>query len=823
MHSSIRWLCLLASATLLSAAEVDFSRDVLPILSDKCFHCHGPDEAERKGGLRLDTEDGAFRKADPVIIRGESSASELIRRIIASDEDELMPPADSNRKLSSAQKEILKRWIDEGAKWGKHWAFVKPEKPTPPTSKDAWVQNDIDRFVLARLLKQGIRPLGEADRRTLIRRVTLDLIGLPPTAEEIAAFVRDKSPKAFEKVVDRLLKSPHFGERMAWDWLDIARYADTNGYQGDRTRTMWPWRDWVVAAFNSNMPYDRFTVEQLAGDMIPDATLEQKIASGFNRNHMINGEGGRIAEENRVEYVFDQVETTSTTWLGLTMTCSRCHDHKYDPIYLDDYYGLFDIFNRSPVSGGGGNAQTPPIVEVFKDAERKKLSEMGAEISRIGKQVDELEMKLFPRAKGKPASDSEKAAKLSGNIKNELKRTAARRNRRRFGEFKNAFRKSEPEYVKLIEQLEKAMASRESFSGSLPRVMVMQDSKPRDTFVLERGTYNKPGRKVKAQLIGSLHPAPKDAPINRLTMAKWIVDPANPLTARVTVNRFWQMLFGAGLVRSPEDFGVQGQKPTHPQLLDWLAIDFLETGWDLKHLLKQIVMSATYRQSTKAGADAYANDPDNRLLARGARFRIPSWMIRDQALAISGLLNRKSGGPSVNSYQPEGIWAEATFGKIRYRQDTGDKLYRRSLYLFWRRIVGPTTFFDVAKRQTCEVKPPRTNTPLHALVTMNDITYVEAARAFATRVMNSSGSDRRRIRTAFIESTGRSPKGAELNLLLAKLKQLQQTYQADSAAAEKLTSVGVSARDKNLPVTELAAYTALCNLILNLDEVVTKE
>ena len=734
-----------------------------------------------------------------------------------------MPPADSNRSLSTAQKDILKRWIDEGAKWGKHWAFVKPVKPKPPTNQDKWLRNDIDRFVLARLLERGIRPLGEADRRTLIRRVTLDLIGLPPTAEEIQAFVRDKSAKAFEKVVERLLKSPHFGERMAWDWLDIARYADTNGYQGDRTRTMWPWRDWVVNAFNANMPYDQFTVEQLAGDMLPDATLAQKIATGFNRNHMINGEGGRIAEENRVEYIFDQVETTATTWLGLTMTCSRCHDHKYDPIYLDDYYGLYDIFNRTPVSGGGGSSQMPPIVEVFSDVERKKLSEMGAAISRIGKEVDELELTMFPRPKGKTAAESEKAAKLSGNIKGELKKPAGRRNRRRFGEFKNAFKKSAPDYVKLIEKLEKAMASRESYSGRLPRVMVMQDTKPRETFVLERGTYNKPGRKVQAQLVGSLHPAPKDAQVNRLTMAKWIVDTENPLTARVTVNRFWQMLFGAGLVRTPEDFGVQGQKPTHPELLDWLAVDFVESGWDLKRLLKMIVMSATYRQSTKAGSDAYAKDPDNRLLARGARFRLPSWMIRDQALAISGLLNRAAGGRSVNSYQPEGIWAEATFGKIKYKQDTGDKLYRRSLYLFWRRIVGPTMFFDVAKRQTCEVKPPRTNTPLHALVTMNDVTYVEAARVFAERVIRSSGSERKRVRTAFIEATGRSPRGVEMNVLLAKLGELRETYKADPESAKKLVSVGDSKHDEKLPVEDVAAYAGLCNLILNLDEVITKE
>ncbi|MGB0579223.1 MAG: PSD1 and planctomycete cytochrome C domain-containing protein [Limisphaerales bacterium] len=815
-------LSTLLAVVSLDAASIDFSRDVLPILSDKCFHCHGPDEAQRKAKLRLDTEAGVLREQDRVIVPGKSSESEFVRRVFATDDD-LMPPVDSNRKLSAAEKETLKRWIDEGAKWGRHWAFVKPLRPNSPATEDKWVRNDIDQFVLARLEKEGMRPMAEADQRTLIRRVTLDLTGLPPTRGEIQEFVSDKSPNAFVKVVERLLKSPHFGERMAWDWLDIARYADTNGYQGDRTRTMWPWRDWVVAAFNLNMPYDQFTVEQLAGDMLPAATVEQKIATGFNRNHMINGEGGRIAEENRVEYIFDQVETTATTWLGLTMTCSRCHDHKYDPIYLDDYYGLFDIFNRTPVNGAGGNAQMPPIVEAFSDAERKKLGEMGAAIGRIGKEVDEFELALFPRPKGKAAAASEKAAKLSGNIKGELKKTAARRNRRRLGEFKNAFKKSEPIYVELITKLEKAMASRESFSGNLPRVMVMQDTKPRETFVLERGTYNKPGRKVKAQLIGSLHPAPKDAPVNRLTMAKWIVDPENPLTARVTVNRFWQMLFGAGLVRSPEDFGVQGQKPTHPELLDWLAVDFVESGWDVKRLLKQMVTSATYRQSTRAGEEAYANDPDNRLLARAPRFRLPSWMIRDQALAISGLLNRQAGGASVNSYQPTGVWAEATFGKIKYRQDSGDKLYRRSLYLFWRRIVGPTTFFDVAKRQTCEVKPPRTNTPLHALVTMNDITYVEAARVFAEQVMSESESERKRIRIAFSAATGRPPKGVEIELLQKKLSELRSTFTADTKAAGKLASAGERPRNEKLPVTEVAAYTGLCNLILNLDEVVTKE
>ena len=441
---------------------------------------------------------------------------------------------------------------------------------------------------------------------------------------------------------------------------------------------------------------------------------------------MINGEGGRIAEENRVEYIFDQVETTSTTWLGLTMTCSRCHDHKYDPISLDDYYGLFAVFNQTPVNGGGGNGQTPPVVE-FK-------------------------------AKGQTA-----------------------------------------------------------------KVMVMADSKKRDTFVLQRGTYNKPGRKVSASVVRGLHEPPSGEAVSRMTLAKWIVDPENPLTARVTVNRFWQTFFGAGLVRTPEDFGVQGQKPTHPELLDWLAADFIESGWDVKRLIKQMLMSATYRQSSAAGRDAYAHDPENRLLARGARFRLPSWMIRDQALLISGLLNRERGGPSVNSYQPEGVWAEATFGKIKYKQDSGSNLYRRSLYLFWRRIVGPTTFFDVAKRQTCEVKPLRTNSPLHALVTLNDVTYVEAARVFAEKLLVEHDSDRERLGAGFRIATGRLPTDRELALLSAKLTEFRRNFEADQAAAQQLASAGQAKRKTELSHVDVAIYTTVCNLLLNLDEVITRE
>ncbi len=802
--------------------DVDFARDILPILSDNCFHCHGPDEGARKADLRLDKAESALRTEDAIVVPGKSSESELLRRILSNDADEVMPPPDLKRTLTDKQKDVIKRWIDSGAKWGKHWAFVKPKRPALPEVGAGWVRNDIDKFVLSQLELKDVKPLGAANRRTLIRRVTFDLTGLPPTPSEVEAFVGDQSPVAYEKVLDRLLASPSFGERMAWDWLDIARYADTNGYQGDQSRTMWPWRDWVVKAFNDNMPYDQFTVEQLAGDMIPDATIAQRIATGFNRNHMINGEGGRIAEENRVEYIFDQVETTSTTWLGLTMTCSRCHDHKYDPITLDDYYGLFAVFNRTPVNGGGGNGQTPPVVSYTDEPTSGRLQQLNDRTGELADKINEFELTFFPRPEGKPAGDSERAKGLAKDFRAELMKPVLKRDSKHFGYWQGTFNATAPQYVKWVNELGATFKKRDEIKSRLPRVMVMADSKKRDTFVLKTGIYNQPGRKVSSSVVRGLH-QPDDGDVNRMTLAKWIVDPENPLTARVTVNRLWQMFFGAGLVRTPEDFGVQGQKPTHPALLDWLAVDFVESGWDVKRFIKQLMMSATYRQSSEAGAEAYANDPDNRLLARGARFRLPSWMIRDQALAISGLLNRKCGGPSVNSYQPKGIWAEATFGKIKYKPDSGKKLYRRSLYLFWRRIVGPTTFFDVAKRQTCEVKPPRTNSPLHALVTMNDVTYVEAARVFAERIVSENKDDAERIRFAFRQVIGRDASDREVAVLSRKLAELRATYKNNKDDATKLASVGAAPRNAELDASEVAAFTALCNLVFNLDEVITRE
>jgi hypothetical protein len=718
----------LESATIFAADPVDFGREILPILSDNCFQCHGPDAKARKGDLRLDTQDGALRKDDPVIVPGKSGESEVIRRLVSTESSKRMPPPKTGRTLSARQIATLRQWINEGAKWGKHWAFEKPRRPSLPAVNDTqWSRNALDQFILARLEQEGLKPSPEASRATLIRRLTLDLTGLPPTPQEVDAVLADRSPDWYEKLVDRLLASPHYGERMVWEWLDAARYADSNGYQGDGERTMWPWRDWAVDALNRNLPFDEFTIWQLAGDLLPNATAEQKLATAFCRNHMINGEGGRIPEENRVDYVMDMAETTGTVWLGLTFNCCRCHDHKFDALSQRDYYGLFAFFNQTPVNGGGGDPATKPVLEVVP-----KLLTL------------------------KPV-----------------------------------------------------------------RVMVMEDMpKPRETFILSRGNYEKPGEKVTAAVPAALSVAKAN---NRLDLARWLVSADNPLTARVTVNRAWMEFFGNGLVKTPEDFGVQGEKPSHPELLDWLACEF-RSNWDMKALHRLIVTSATYRQSSKVTPALHEHDPQNRLLARGPRFRLPSWMIRDQALAASGLLAGRIGGPSVNPYQPAGVWEEATFGGKRYQQDHGDALHRRSVYTFWRRIIGPTPFFDTAPRQTCVVKPTRTNSPLHALTTLNDVTYVEAARTLAERVLTAIGPDAEpRLDLAFRLVLARPPSSEEKTVLLAALTRLRREFTADPSAAKKLLAVGESKQNEKLDVIEHAAWTALATALLNLDETLTRE
>ena len=792
-------------------ADIDFAHDIRSLLSENCFFCHGPDEEQRQADLRLDTEAGLAT----VITPGDRQQSELVRRLLSSDPDEVMPPPDSNRHVTAAQTELIAGWIDEGAKWQTHWAFSQLVTPTIPDQTSATTvpqRNAIDFFVQAKLIEGELSPSPEAERHTLIRRLSLDLTGLPPTPAEVSAFVEDHDEGAYERVVDRLLDSPAYGQRMAWDWLDAARYADTNGYQGDNERTMWAWRDWVVNAFNKNIPFDQFTVWQLAGDLLPDATDEQKLATGFLRNHMINGEGGRIAEENRIEYNFDMAETTGTVWLGLTMNCCRCHDHKYDPLTNRDYFSMVAYFDQTPVTGAGGNPQTPPLLawpsaEQSSQLERllASLNEQRGVLALINASVEQRP----PRPHTK-LTDSTPPLCVTWL----------------------------PEYQAAKQQLDVLQKERQGLEQQIPKVMVMQDMpEPRKSFMLARGLYSQPTQEVTAapptflpQQYGTQSTGPHEdsqpptaTPQNRLSLAQWIVDQENPLTARVTVNRLWQQFFGIGLVKTSEDFGVQGEIPQQINLLNWLAADFRDSGWDVKRLVRLIVTSHTYRQSSRQTPEQVANDPQNRWLARGSRFRLPSWMLRDQALAASGLLSPIVAGPGVNSYQPTGVWEEATFGKKTYKLGSGEELYRRSLFIFWRRIVAPTMFFDTATRQTCTVKTARTNTPLQSLLTLNDTTFVEAARTLAQAALLSEATDdSQRLNFVFGRVLAREASSAEREVLLAALQRNLHMFTAEADPLEIL-SVGQSPRASELDAELHASWTVVCLAILNLDETLNHE
>jgi hypothetical protein len=1044
------------------AAAVEFNRDIRPVLSDKCFTCHGPDKARRLTKLRFDVEAEAKQDLGGrfAIVPGDSAKSEMIRRITAADPARRMPPAASGRTLTSREIELIQKWIEQGAQWENHWSFIPPQRrPFPSVKNRSWARNAIDAFVLGRLEQEGLSPAADADRATLIRRVTLDLTGLPPTPAEVDAFLSDQSVNAYEKVVDRLLKSPRYGERMAARWLDGARYADTNGYQTDAERYMWRWRDWVIEAFNRNLPFDQFALQQIAGDMLPRATLDQKIATGFNRNHRGNGEGGIIPEEYAVEYVVDRVETTSTVFMGLTLGCARCHDHKYDPFTQKEFYQLFAYFNNIPERGKANKyGNSAPMIQAPTDAQQEQLREIdkkltaaekrfasfGTETARaqrsweaaLDKSVSihwsiphdliayfPLDADLKSQVAAPPAftgpqryayesgaAVNEKPASaefqdgqpsfvngrvsqaasfdgkrfiLGGNIgafgfqdkftlaawiyptagtgavitrtkdveeesgyglylkdgkvqanlilrwlddgarvetvrpielnrwqhvmmtydgsrtaegikiyvdgrsqelavhlddvnQNFLTRDPLRiggggGSHNRFqGQIDDvriynvaltpkaaavvatgesiteiaemaAPKRSEPQTEKLtlyflendapapIQQawrdLNAVRRQKEGFLDSLPTVMVMQErDSPRETFLLLRGAYDKPGDKVTPGVPGILPQLPKGSSNNRLGFARWLVDPSNPLTARVAVNRFWQMYFGAGLVKTVEDFGSQGEWPSHPELLDWLATEFVRTGWDMKAMQKLIVTSATYRQSSKADPQVMQKDPENRLLARAPRFRLPAEVIRDQALAISGLLVEHIGGPSVKPYQPAGLWKELS-GQD-YVQDKGEKLYRRSLYTFWKRSSPPPSLmnFDAAGREACVVRENRTNTPLQALDLMNDVTYLEASRKLAERVMKERrASQGERIDLAFRLTTARRPTPREAGLLQQALLSYLDEYRNDPEAARKFLSQGESPRDEELDVSELAAYSAVASLILNMDETITKE
>ena len=1019
--------------------RISFNRDIRPILSDTCFQCHGPDEHKRQAGLRLDLKEAATKAVESgqtAIVPGKTDASELVRRIVATNADLQMPPANSGKKLTARQIDLLKQWIAEGAEYQGHWAFLPIERPPLPTVNNAaWARNAIDRFVLARLEREGLKPSVEATRETLIRRVSLDVTGLPPTPAEVEAFLADKSPDAYEKVVDRLLQSKRYGERMAMQWLDFARYADSNGYQVDSSRFQWPWRDWVIEAFNQNQPFDQFTIDQLAGDLLPNPTRAQNIATGFNRNHRLNGEGGIIAEEWRVETVIDRVETTGMTWMALTLNCCRCHDHKYDPITQQEFYQLFSYFNNIAESGTlqGETKNTDPLIVVPTDEQEAELTRLDGEIERGEKRIADAIRQLpqfiaawEPGFKAKLSEDGSvvwqalqptevKSAggatlirqpdgsylasgtnpphdvyTISGPISagmfcgllleclpdpslplqslgrypngnfvlssveaeiaapnlptplqakfNRAEATYSQKGweiglvlddapsngwavdgptrrdqtnamflvesaltipanatltvrlkhealgHHNVGRFRLSMTSLPPSTIKLdgsrfpeslkqilaldadkrspqqkaelekffranidspLKQAESTVAGfrqqQTKVMAAAPNVMVMRElPQPREAFILIRGEYDKRSDKVTAGLPAALSALPNGQPQNRLTLAQWLVDPSHPLTSRVWVNRAWERFFGTGLVKTSENFGSQAEFPSHPELLDWLAAEFMRPTvatavagqpakpWDMKAIQKLIVMSATYRQSSHVTRESAERDSENRLLSRGPRFRLSGETLRDQALAASGLLVDKVGGPSVRPYMPDGIWDETSrYGDLRgYMHDKGDGLYRRTMYTIWKRTAAPPSMmlFDAPSREVCTVKRSRTNTPLQALSLLNEITYVEAARKLAERMLTEGGATpAERLTRGFQFATSRRPTADELKVLTEGLTADLSRLQQDKDAAKKLINFGESKPPANLDPVELAAYTLTANVLLNLDEVVTRE
>lgn len=1034
----------LSRALTLGAAErVDYDRQILPILSDNCYKCHGPDDASRKAHLHLDTREGAFRVKDgrAVLVAGKSDRSELVRRITSTDPDKHMPPPDSHRKLTAAQIELIRNWVDQGAKWEMHWAFVAPVRRTPPAAADSsWCRNDIDRFILADLKKEGLSPAAEATKERLIRRVTFDLTGLPPTPKELGDFVNDKSDDAYEKLVDRLLASPRYGERMAAIWLDLARFADTHGYQSDRYRAMWPYRDWVIKSFNANQPYDQFATWQLAGDLLPHATKEQRLATAFNRLHMQNEEGGIVEEEFRVAYNVDRVDTFGTAFLGLTFECCRCHDHKFDPITQKDFYSMFSFFQNVDESGQTSYFTDPiavPTLLLSSDATDHKLAELRRAISgreksltELRKQVDEpfghwladkgerpklaglvgdfsfdeikdgkIANAADPKMPGH-ASDNPilvdgkfgKAAQLSGengftfpgignfnrtdpftlsiwikaaaleprmvvihhskapidagsrgyelllengrvafglhhmwpgsSIKVVTKHTvpvdqwtnvsvtydgssraagvviyldgrAADLEVVRDGLYKdityggaepdlaigyrfrdNGFKggqvddfrvfdrrltgleaadlagrddlpaawKSAPENLtptqragledyflanvsepgrKIAEELHALRKQENDLTEPIPEVMVMQElPHPKPCYVLKRGAYDAHGEEVWANTPAVLPPMSASEPRNRLGLAHWLFDPKNPLTARVAVNRLWQQMFGQGIVSSSDNFGSQGSPPAHPELLDFLAIEFRNGDWDVKRILKEIAMSATYRQSSRASEELLDRDPDNHLLARGPARRLTAEMLRDQALADGGLLVEKLGGPSVKPYQPPGVW-EVAMGHPNYDQGHGDDLHRRSLYTFWKRSVPPPAMmaFDATDRNYCVVHRQSTSTPLQALALLNDVQITEASGFISQRTIREGGqSVDQRIQWMFRLITDRSATEAEFSILKQMYDEQRKIFWDDPESVKKLLSEGEARNDPSLDPLELATGTVLAEAMLNHDE-----
>ncbi len=812
---------------------LDFNADIRPILSENCFYCHGPDANKRKSKLRLDIREEALKKK--AFVPGDIHASELVKRLFSKDSEEVMPPPDSHRSVTEAQRAILKRWIAEGAVYTPHWTFIAPVRSPLPANGE---KNPLDAFVVEKLAKAGLTLSPEAPKATLLRRLSLDLTGLPPSPEETAAFIADTSPVAYEKQIDRLMASPHYGERMALPWLDASRYADSNGFQQDGDTFQWIWRDWLVKNLNEDKPFDQLSTEMLAGDLLPNATPEQKIATAFNRNHILNGEGGNIAEEQRYVSLFDRVESTTTTWLGLTVACAQCHDHKYDPITQKDYYQWMDAFNhvkeRGTPSGGptptGGRSRfrlDTTVVEYPSAEQTAELVKLQADFDTKNKDFFTLQNTAFANWLAKPNKDKGMLPKeLEALLAPDKKRTAAETKKLR-AHFDKVVFVEERKKIPGVMTIDKAKAALDGFRGdTLPRVMVMSDDMPRETNILDRGAYLAKKDKVTFDAPGFLPPLPKDAPKNRLGLAQWLFSPEHPLAARVQVNRQWQQFFGKGIVRTSEDLGVQSDRPTHQELLDWLAVEFRESGWKLKALQKLILTSKTYRQSSHITPEQLQKDPENKLLSHAPRLRLPSMVLRDVALASSGLLNGKIGGVPVYPYLPDSPWESLAITKERdftYPTSHGTDLYRRSLYTFWRRTIAPVNMFDSSARQTCRVRTATTSSPLHALTMLNDPTWVEAARVLAQSVTKEQTTDEARLARAFARVLGREPSGKEPALLAKLLANQRAVYAADAKAADALLVIGESKRDPKLPVAEHAALTATCLALYNLDAAVTRD
>jgi hypothetical protein len=824
-------LCIAQRASAVDA-KVDYTTQIKPLLSDRCFVCHGPDKEARQAEMRLDLRDGATAELESgegrAIVPGKPAESVLLARVSSHDVDERMPPADSNKEpLDKDQIELIRRWIGEGAEYTDHWAFVPPRRPAVPKPQDAlWGSGAIDAFVLARLEAEKLKPSPEADRRTLIRRLSFDLLGLPPTPAEVDAFVADRSPEAYEKLVDRLLASKQYGERMAVYWLDVVRYADTCGYHGDNDSDHAPYRDYVIAAFNDNKRYDVFTREQLAGDLLENAGNEQKIASGFNRLNMTTREGGAQPKEYLAIYAADRVRNSNSIFLGLTMGCSQCHDHKFDPLSTRDFYSFAAFFadiQETPVG-----EQKP--VTLLDQQQMQRDYELNEIIDKSTKEIEQLAAKLDESQAEweKSLADPQKRAGLPADVAAILAIEPASRNAQQQEHLRNHYRAAAPLTEELRQKIDAAKQEKAALASQARKILISMTMQPRVVRVLNRGNWQDESGEIVQPAVpahfGSLE-LKKDQRATRVDLANWIASPTNPLAARVMVNRLWKLMLGRGLVTTLDDFGSQGMPPTHPLLLDWLAMEFVESGWDVKHLVKLIAMSNTYRQSSDANAEALNRDPHNKLLARQGRWRLDAEFVRDNALKISGLLVPTIGGPSVRPYQPAGYLEHLNFPVRTWTADTGDNQYRRGLYTFWQRtFLHPAlASFDAPSREECTVSRPISNTPLQALVLLNDPTYIEAGRELARRMIAEGGAtDDERLNFGFRAALGRAALPEELKVLGELARKHRSEFAANAAEAAKIQKIGLKPVPAGVDAAELAAWTSVARTILNLHETITR-